>query len=490
MGAPACSIVIFGANGDLTRRKLIPALYRLAVGRQLSPSTAILGSSRTSYSDDEFRRKMREAASKYVPSLDGQFWDSFAPRLHYESGDIKDPAGYERLARRLEAIQEKHGGDGSVLFYVAVQPSQYAAVAEGIAHAGLNRGPGWRRLVIEKPFGRDLASARELNAALQRAFSESDIYRIDHYLGKETVRNILALRFANGIFEPLWNRRYVDHVQITAAESLGLEGRGSYYAEAGALRDMIQNHLLQVMATVAMEPPATYEAGPVRDERAKLLKSIRIMKPEEVEQCAVAGQYGPAQIGGQMVPGFRQEDGVSPDARTETFAALQLSIENWRWAGVPFYVRTGKRLPRRVTDVAIQFKAAPHLAFPGGDVRGAPNLLVLRIQPNEGVTLRFLSKQPGAGMKLRPVAMDFNYGESFGEELREAYETLLLDAMRGDPMLYIRQDAVEASWAVVDPVLQAWANARFDFPNYSAGEWGPRAAGQMLARHGHTWRNP
>ncbi len=489
--AAPCAIVIFGATGDLTRRKLAPALYRLGAASRLAPSIAILGCSRSRLSDEEFRARMREAVQSAVPDFDEMAWSGFAERLHYEPGDIGDPKLYERLEGRLAGIEKEHRTAGNVLFYLATQPSHYEAVAQGIGMAGLNHGGGWRRIIVEKPIGHDLASARDLNKELRAVFPEDEIYRIDHYLGKETVRNILAFRFGNGIFEPLWNRRYVDNVQITAAESIGIEGRGAYYQEAGALRDMIQNHLLQVMATVSMEPPAIYESHAVREERGKLLRSIRILDPSEVAENAVAGQYGPARIGDENVPGFRGEKGVDPTAQTETYAALTLFIENWRWAGVPFYLRTGKRLPRRVTDVAIQFRPAPHLAFnEQGPVSCAPNLLVLRIQPDEGISLRFLSKQPGSGMKLRPVAMDFNYGASFGGELREAYETLLLDAMTGDTTLYIREDAVEASWAVVEPVLKVWSEARFDFPNYAAGSWGPAAADEMLARNGDCWRNP
>ncbi len=485
-------MVIFGATGDLTRRKLIPALYRLAAARRLTPSFSVLGTSRARLSDDEFRGRMLDSAHEFLDSVDDNLWRTFAQRLHYEPGDIGDPAAYQRLAGRLQEIEREHHTGGNALFYYAIPPSQYAPATTGLLGACLNRGSGWRRLVVEKPFGHDLASARTLNRCLQQAFAEDDIYRIDHYLGKETVQNILAFRFGNGIFEPVWNRRYVDHVQITAAESIGVEGRGRYYQEAGALRDMIQNHLLQVMATVAMEPPATYDAPAVRDERAKLLRSIRIPRRDEVARCAVAGQYGPARIGDEQVPGFRQEPGVAPDANTETYAAMTLFIENWRWAGVPFYLRSGKRMVRRVTDVAIHYKPAPHLPFASGDgdVESVPNLLVVRIQPDEGISLRFTSKRPGFGMHLRPVTMDFSYGASFGYDLGTAYEVLLLEAMIGDPTLFIRQDAVEASWAVVQPILDEWAGKRFDFPNYPAGSWGPRAADEMLAQRGHSWRNP
>jgi glucose-6-phosphate 1-dehydrogenase len=372
-----------------------------------------------------------------------------------------------------------------------MQPSQYASTALGLGAAGLGKGNGWRRLVVEKPFGHGLESARELSDRLHEVFDETDVYRIDHYLGKETVQNILAFRFGNGIFEPLWNRRYVNHVQITAAESIGVEGRGAYYQEAGALADMIQNHLLQVMATIAMEPSASFRATSVRDERSKLLRSIRTMTPDEILKNTVPGQYGPARIGGKEVPGFRQEPGVNPDSQTDTYASATFFVENWRWAGVPFYVRTGKRLPKRVTEIAIQFNKAPLRIF--GDQDGAensPNLLIVRIQPEEGISLKFLSKTPGSGMKLRPVSMDFNYGSSFGERSPSAYETLLLDAIVGDATLYTRQDMVEASWTVVEPIQNVWRNTSYNFPNYAAGTWGPAAADDMLAQRGHVWRKP
>jgi glucose-6-phosphate 1-dehydrogenase len=490
--APECAVVIFGANGDLTKRKLIPALYRLAYDRKLAAGFAVVGISRTEMTDDQFREKMREAVEKFSEDtkLDDDVWAAFARGLFYLAGDVNDAGLYEKLAKKLAEIERERHIGGNVLFYLSTQPSQYATIARGLGAAGLGKDQGWRRLVVEKPFGHDLTSARALSQELHTVFDESDVYRIDHYLGKETVQNILAFRFGNGIFEPLWNRRYVDHVQITAAESIGVEGRGAYYQEVGALADMIQNHLLQVLATVAMEPSASFRADSVRDERSKLLRSIRPMSPEEVLENAVPGQYGPARIGGVDVPGFRQEQGVDPQAQTDTYAAVTLFIDNWRWAGVPFYVRTGKRLPKRVSEVAIQFKAAPLHLFNQDGGEGSMNLLILRIQPEEGISLKFLSKRPGAGMTLRPVSMDFNYGSSFGERSPSAYETLLLDAIIGDPTLYTRQDMVEASWAVVEPIQKVWRKTKFEFPNYPAGSWGPAASDQMLARRGHTWRKP
>ena len=490
---PPCSLVIFGANGDLTRRKLLPALYRLAYDRRLAPAFAIIGISRTRMSDDEFRQRMRSAMEEFLTEtpFDESLWSGFAAGLYYVSGDVNDAETYRELGARLEQIDKERQTGGNVLFYLSTQPSQYETVAQGLGAAGLQHGPGWRRLVVEKPFGHDLASARILNEELQKVFPERDIYRIDHYLGKETVQNITAFRFGNGIFEPVWNRRYINHVQITAAESIGVEGRGAYYQEAGALRDMIQNHLLQLMATIAMEPPTTFEPDNVRDERAKLLRSIRIPRREQVPEIAVAGQYGPGRIGGEDLPGFRQEPGVRAGAQTATYAAVTLFVENWRWAGVPFYLRSGKRLPKRVTDIAIQYNPAPLSLF-GEDSAAAihPNLMIVRIQPEEGISLRFQSKQPGSGMMLRPVTMDFNYGSSFGVRSPSAYETLLLDAMAGDATLYSRQDMVDASWRVVQPILDAWSNTSQPFPNYPAGSWGPKAADEMLARRGHTWRVP
>jgi glucose-6-phosphate 1-dehydrogenase len=493
---PCSAMVIFGANGDLTRRKLVPALYRLACERRLPPGFAVIGNSRTAMSDDAFREKMAAATREFLEDApwEEEIWRDFAEGMAYAQGDLRDPACYAAIAGRLAEMERQRQTGGNVLFYLSTQPSQYSVVVEGLGNAGLHRGRGWRRLVVEKPFGHDLSTARELDARIHKVFPEEEVYRIDHYLGKETVQNILAFRFGNGIFEPLWNRRYIDHVQITAAESIGVEGRGAYYQEAGALRDMIQNHLLQIMATVAMEAPAVFEPAAVRDERAKLLRSIRVMKPEEVADSAVAGQYGRARVGGRELAGFREEPGVSETAQTETYAAATFFVDNWRWAGVPFYLRSGKRLAKRVTDIAIRFQAAPHSVFSGdnGDAApwGRPNLLILRVQPEEGISLRFLSKLPGSGMRLRPVSMDFKYGSSFGVRSPSAYETLLVDALTGDATLYTRQDMVEASWRVVAPILARWANTRFEFPNYAAGSWGPRESDEMLARRGHQWRTP
>jgi glucose-6-phosphate 1-dehydrogenase len=493
---PPCAVVIFGASGDLSKRKLLPSLYRLFYEGRISQNFAIVGSSRTAMSDDQFRDRMKESVSRFLEEapFDQDVWNSFAQCLFYVPGDLSVPSSYDDLRSKLDEVEQSHHTFGNVLFYLSTQPSYYAEAILELGKHHLNEGNGWRRVIIEKPFGHDLASAKKLNEEIHKVFDESEVYRIDHYLGKETVQNILAFRFGNSMFEPLWNRRYVDHVQITAAESIGVEGRGGYYQEAGALRDMIQNHLSQVMATVAMEPPSVFDASNVRDERAKLLRAVRVMKMEDVPKYAVAGQYGPAEVGGQKLPGFRQEPSVNPEAQTDTYAAVTFFIDNWRWAGVPFYIRTGKRMPKRVTDIAIQFKAPPLGLFTQESKTGPrevrPNLLVVRIQPEEGISLRFLSKSPGSGMRVRPVSMDFNYGSSFGERSPTAYETLLVDAMVGDPTLYTRQDMVEASWQIVMPILDSWANTKFDFPNYPAGSWGPKASDEMLARQGHVWRVP
>jgi len=472
-------MVIFGASGDLAKRKLLPALYRLAYERRLPDSFVAIGNSRAPMSDDDFRDTMLTATKQFLEDspFDEDVWIDFARKLYYVPGDANDPKTYEALKEKLASL-----GRRNVLFYLATQPAFYGPIVDNLGAAGIGKSDsdGWRRIVVEKPFGRDLQSARELNDRIHNVFAEQDIYRIDHYLGKETVQNIFAFRFGNGIFEPLWNRRYVNNVQITAAESIGIEGRGAYYDKSGAVRDMIQSHLLQLMATIGMESPPVFEAEAVRDERAKLLRSVRIMRRQEVACFAVPGQY----------EGYRQERDVDPNSQTPTYAAMTLYIDNWRWAGVPFYLRTGKKLAKRVTDIAIEFNAAPHALFTGLDGEPAvlPNLLIVRIQPEEGISLRFQSKMPGSGMRLRPVSMDFNYNSSFGQRSPSAYETLLVDAMIGDATLYTRQDMVELSWKIVTPVLDDWESRTFPFPNYKPGTWGPKEADDMLARSDHKWR--
>ncbi len=493
-----CIVVIFGASGDLTRRKLLPALYALALEHRLRPGLTVLGAARRPMTDAEFRAQMREgvAAHGRTGPPDPVEWQAFAEGLFYEPLDFNDAPGYPRLAARLAALDRERGTRGSYLFYLATPPSAYAAIVRALGAAGLAqpagagpRSAGYRRVVIEKPFGRDLASARALNAIVAESFAESQVYRIDHYLGKETVQNILVLRFANAIFEPLWNRAHVDHVQITVAESLGVEERGAYYEEAGVLRDMVQNHLLQLLCLVAMEPPVTFDAEHVRDEKTKVLKGLHPIRREEVDRVAVRGQYEAGALLGQPVRGYREEPGVAPGSTTETYAAARLEVGNWRWAGVPFYLRSGKRLPKRVTEIAIQFRRPPHLLF-GAHAGGLlPNALVLRIQPDEGIAIRFGAKLPVQDFRIRPVTMDFRYGRSFGVATPEAYERLLLDAMRGDPTLFAREDWVEAAWGVLAPIQEAWAQGPPPkFPNYEAGTWGPREADELLEREGRRWR--
>ncbi len=494
--APPCILVIFGASGDLTRRKLMPALYSLMRAQRLAPSFAVVGVSSTEWRREQFVEEMRAAVRDLAGlRVEEDCWQSFARNLRYLSGDFDDRGVYEQLKQELAGLAPACGFN--LIFYLATPPSLFPVIAGHLGQAELNRPlPGappeaWARIIIEKPFGRDLASARQLNQTIHQVFEEEQIYRIDHYLGKETVRNILVFRFANGIFEPIWNRRYVDHVQITVAESLGVEQRGRYYEEAGALRDMIQNHLLQVLAIVAMEAPARFESEPVRDEKMKLLQSVCALGQGETAMAkAVRGQYGPGIILGQPVPGYREEPDVSPASTRETFAALKLTIENWRWAGVPFYLRSGKRLPKRASEVAIVFKSPPYLMF-GAEARIEPNTLVIRIQPDEGIALRFEAKVPGTDVRLRPVDMDFHYGSSFGEPQPEAYETLLLDAMLGESMLFARYDFVETAWSLTTPLLEAWeAQPAANFPNYAAGTWGPAEADEFLAREGRAWRRP
>jgi glucose-6-phosphate 1-dehydrogenase len=491
--APA-AVVIFGASGDLTHRKLVPALYNLALAQLLPPEMAIVGLARSAWDDDVFRENMRAAVDEHSRSgpVDRDVWADFARRLHYISGSADDPAAYTLLRERLDQLDADAGTRGNRLFYLATAPNFFPVIAENLGAAGLAEEDDttFRRLVVEKPFGTDLESSRALNTRVGAVFKERQVYRIDHYLGKETVQNLLVLRFANAIFEPIWNRRYVDHVQITVAEDLGVETRGGYYDTSGAMRDILQNHIFQVLSIIAMEPPARFESRDVRDEKVKVLRAIPAFTAETLATDTVRGQYGPGFIAGEQVSGYRQEEGVDPESNTDTFVAMKLSIENWRWAGTPFYVRTGKRLPRRATEVAIQFKGAPHLPFsttPGVDAI-APNLLTMRIQPEEGASLEFVAKVPGPQVDLRTVRMDFAYGNSFLKSSPEAYERLLLDALLGDSTLFARWDEVERAWEILDELITTWAAEPGEYPNYEAGSWGPDAADDLLARDGRQWR--
>ncbi|HXX17789.1 MAG TPA: glucose-6-phosphate dehydrogenase [Candidatus Acidoferrum sp.] len=487
-----CAVVMFGASGDLAKRKLLPALYDLAVHACLAPRFRLLGFARTEMTDDQFRTSTGEALSKKAGSgADNGKRQDFLKQLHYFPGNYNDPESYHQLAQRLEELDREGQLGGNRLFYLATPPEVYPDVVDQLGRAGLAKPKGngsWTRMIIEKPFGRDGASARELNARVLRVFDESQVYRIDHYLGKETVQNLLVFRFGNGIFEPLWNRNYIDHVQITAAEALGVERRAAFYESAGALRDMIQSHVLQLMSLVAMEAPATFDATAVRNEKIKILQSIRPLESESVWKSVVRGQYGPGNSLGAAVAGYRQEPGVRSDSATETFVALKLSVDNWRWSGVPFYLRSGKRMPKPATEIAIRFKQAPHMVFQGNSVE--PNSLVLNIQPDEGISLSFGAKAPGSQMEIRPVTMDFLYRQAFGGGSREAYSTLINDCIRGDATLFDRADSVEAAWGLVDPILAAWRNATAPpFPNYPAGSQGPRAADDLLASDGRRWRS-
>ena len=495
--AEPCIVVIFGASGDLTKRKLVPALYRLVQERLLPAEFAIVGLARTEMSDGEFREKMKEAVEQYseAKQVETEVWNSFAQGLHYLAADIGNSDDYRKLADLLDRIDHERSTSGNRLFYLSVAPRFYAAAVDQLGRAGLTKAKDgcWVRVIIEKPFGTDLESAQQLNKQILEHLDESQIYRIDHYLGKETVQNLLAFRFANGIFEPLWNRHYINHVQITNAESVGVEGRGGYYETAGVVRDMIQNHVFQVLSLVAMEPPAHLGSEAVRDEKIKAMTAAREFTPERVRTECVRGQYGPGSIAGQPVPGYREENGVAPDSTTETYAMLTMYFDNWRWAGVPFYIRSGKRLPKRVTEIAIQFLAAPPHLF-GAEVmrKVTANQLIIRIQPDEGISLRFAVKVPGQITHIRDVNMDFRYGSSFGVQLAEAYERLLLDCILGDSTLYARRDMTERGWEIVMPILAEWAATKDEvaFPNYEAGSWGPTEADELIERQARHWRRP
>ena len=490
---PPATLVILGVTGDLARRKLLPSLYRLFRKGLLPPGTAILGVARREWDGEQFRSMVREALDLFMEKgVDERMWEGFAAMLYFCPGDLVDAEAYRSLDDTLLSVDADRPRNGNRLFYLAMPPSTYLDVIDGIGRHGLagNRGAGWTRIVVEKPFGRDLESARALNRTLGQWFGEDDVFRIDHYLGKETVQNILVFRLANAIFEPLWNSQYVDHVQITVAEDIGIEQRAGYYEEAGALRDMIQNHVLQLLALVAMEPPITFAAGPVRDEKVKVLMALRPLRGAEVDDAVVRGQYGSGLSQGEAVLGYLGEEGVAQASTVETFVALRVFIDSWRWAGVPFYLRTGKRLPKRCTEVAIQFKRPPLPLF-GAEAAAEtePNVLAMHIQPDEGITLKFGSKVPGPTVHVHSVNMDFRYGSSFGVAPADAYERLLLDALLGDSTLFARGDGVEVAWAFVDQIIERWGHLEAPGPQlYEAGSWGPKAAEDLVDADRREWR--
>lgn len=492
--ADPCAIILFGASGDLAKRKVIPAMFDLAQNNSLGERFAIIGFARTPMTDDSFRSTIGEAAKTIseVGPVDPARWDNFASNLYYSPGDYTNNVSYADLARRLAEIDAQQQLGGNRLFYLSTPPEVYPDIVEHLGRAGLarpNTPNSWVRIIIEKPFGRDLASARELNKIVLNVFEEKQVYRIDHYLGKDTVQNLLVLRFGNGIFEPLWNRNYVDHVQITASETLGVERRGGFYETAGALRDMIQSHVLQLTSLVAVEPPASFDATAVRNEKLKVLQSMRPFDLEMVAQSMVRGQYAPGKYADKAVTGYRAEPGVSPTSRTETFVAMRVLIDNWRWAGVPFYLRTGKRLAKRTTEIMIQFRCAPHIVFRERKVE--PNRLILNIQPDEGICISFGAKKPGTEMSIGNVGMNFSYHEAFGGASRSAYATLLNDCLRGDATLFDRGDSVEAAWSLLEPILDVWSAAKTaTVPEYPSGTWGPRESDQLLERDGRQWYNP
>jgi glucose-6-phosphate 1-dehydrogenase len=498
-----CNVVIFGASGDLTFRKLIPALYNLAADGDLPPSTNIVGFARREKSDDLWRQELKETTTKCSRSgINEDVWGSFSRRIHYHCSEFANADGYRSLQQKLEQLDTDGSAIGNRLFYLSVSPTDYELILRQLAESGLNKPrPGaWSRVIVEKPFGTDLATAEALNEAIAVPFAERDTFRIDHYLGKETAQNIMVLRFANQIFESQWNNRYIDHVQITSAETLGVEARGPYYEKAGALRDMVQSHLLQLVCLTAMEPPTGLTADAVRDEKAKVIRSLRRLSSDDIARDIVRGQYAAGSIAGKAVPAYRAEDRVSPQSMTETFVALKLHVDNWRWHGVPFYIRVGKRLAKSGAEIAVQFKGAPGVLFNTAETPLGPNQLVIRIQPDEGVSLRLQCKVPGNPLRIEPVKMDFHYGASFGKQSPEAYERLILDAMSGDATLFARRDEVQEAWRFVDAIEGAWhgetrsteLGARKDGApglfEYASGTWGPKEADDLLGRDGREWR--
>ncbi len=494
----ACTVVIFGATGDLTHRKLIPALYNLAIDGELPTGVKIIGFARRDKSDEVFRDGLKELNREVSRNgHDEEIWGDFENMVEYHQSEFQDADGYRRLAERLDAIDAERGGKGNRLFYIASAPEYFDDVLEHLKSAGLNesRDGCWSRVIVEKPFGVDLASARHLNEVVNQTFEEKDTYRIDHYLGKETAQNIMVLRFANAIFEPLWNSRYIKQVQITCAEHLGMEGgRGGYYDKSGALRDMVQNHLLQLLSLVAMEPPTDLSADGVRDEKVKVIRSLRQWdSPELVEENVVRAQYSAGHVHGKSVVGYREEDRVDPESMTETYVALRCMVDTWRWSGVPFYIRMGKRLPKKATEISVHFRPAPNVLFnatPGETDEG--NVLVIRIQPDEGISLRMVSKIPGTTLRLEPVKMDFHYSTSFGKGSPEAYERLLLDAMAGDATLFARRDEVEEAWRFIDHIQRGWHDSgegdELSMAEFVAGSWGPEEADALLEKDGNSWR--
>ncbi|MFO0773496.1 MAG: glucose-6-phosphate dehydrogenase [Nitrospiraceae bacterium] len=501
--AEPCTIVIFGGSGDLARRRLIPALYNLLLDGLLPKTYAVIGLGRKPMSDEEFRQVAKEGIERHSrQALDAARWASFAPHLFYVQGDNDQPDTYRVLKTRLETVEQSLGLPGNRMFYLSIPPSSFAPVCEGLEQAGLaHRASGagdgrnagttpYARIIVEKPVGRDLASAQAINAVTGRVFDESQIFRIDHYLGKETVQNLMVVRFANSLFEPIWNHKYIDHVQITVSEAEGVGTRATYYEEAGALRDMIQNHLLQLLCLVAMEPPYSLDPDVVRNEKMEVLRSLRPIRGADVDRYTVRAQYSEGMAHGARVPGYRRESGVKPESTTETYVALKCSVENWRWSGVPFYLRTGKALPTRASEVAVQFKEVPRILFNANPAAPLPpNLLVLRIQPEEGLAMRIVSRVPGTREQTHPVDMQFKYSEVFGKPSPEAYERLLLDVMLGDASRFMRRDAVEASWKWITDILDGWAQQGTRWlPEYQAGTWGPVEADRLIQQDGRSWR--
>ncbi|MBV8351638.1 MAG: glucose-6-phosphate dehydrogenase [Verrucomicrobia bacterium] len=490
--AEPCALVIFGASGDLTKRKLVPSLYNLASYHLLPADFSIIGVARRPLTDEVFRDQLgKDLAELGTQPVDPNLWGRFRGRISYCGGNFDDPATYKKLAEALAESEKNLKTSGNVVFYLSVQPDYFATIARQLSEAGLvaEENGRWRRVIIEKPFGHDLASARELNAKLTSVLQEHQIYRIDHYLGKETAQNLLVFRLGNAIFEPIWNRRYIDHVQLTVAESIGVEGRGAFYETAGAFRDVMQNHMFMLLALIAMEPPTSLEGEAIRNEKVKLLRSIRRTTPEEALWNTVRGQYGEGVVGGKKLTAYRQEPNVNPDSRVETFAAIKLMIENWRWAGVPFYLRSGKRLPRRTTQIVFRFKTPPLSLFATNEADPiAPNYLIFSIQPEEGITIQVRAKIPGPTICTRSVRLEFDY-DQFGDlQPTTGYEKLLYDCMVGDTSLFHRSDMVEAAWEAASPILEAWNNNPVeDFPNYASGTWGPEAATKLIERDNHHW---